>query len=249
MSEHRLLGYSVGELLSAEIDRALSAEESTALHAHLLACEMCRNLRASLLSVQTRVRVGEPRANEVIRAQQESLARIITVRQHTSLVATLAHGALVVAAALVAIVALAMWPRTPSANPAIPERELVATRTSDTALGTVTLTIEQGRFAARPRQNIGVTTRAEIRLNVATEGSAQIRIEEPGETYGILATTPNVAGATLVRLDGALPPLDPGESHDYKVWVHLETTAGMYDSEPLLIRVEGSPDGERARLP
>lgn len=249
MTEHRLLGKSVGELMSAEMDDELTEHEQRVLYMHLATCVACRALGSSLAFAQGRLRAGALTSPELARAQQESLARIRRAAPH-GYVQTAMRSLVVVAASIAILLLVLVMPRTPAASPAVPERETVAARTTEFPLGSSTLTIEQGRFAARTGQNSGVTSRAEIRLrSAAAVGSAEIRIREPGQAYGILATTRNIAGATLVRLDGALPPLERGEVHVYELLVHIEIDGTSYDSQAIAIEVAGSADGERARLP
>lgn len=250
MTEHQLLGRQVGELISAEIDDALSLAEAEALDAHLRTCDACRALRASLRGAQQRLRAGMPRPTELERARRYSLARIRSAANRRSWLAGLPRGLSVVTAALLLVVAAIAWPRTPAANPSVPEREVVATRSSELSWGTVTLTVEQGSAAARPGDNVGVLSRAEIRFRApATGGSVEIRAREPGDAYGILATSRSIAGATLLRLEGPLPALDRGQVRTYELWVHLELNGTPTDTQPIVLQVEGVAGGTRARLP
>jgi len=202
-----------------------------------------------MLSMESQLDMGLATTAELERAQRESLRRVRSAAASSGRFATLRRDLVVLAAALVAILAVVAWPRTPVASPSIPEGEVLVERSSDLGFAWVTLSVEQGSFAARRGQNFGVIARADLRFQSPSRGgTAEIRIREPGDAYGILSTNSDISGATKVRLEGRFPPRGSGGLRTYEVWVHIETPEGSGDTAPILLDVESVPSGERARV-
>lgn len=251
MSEHRIAGYSVEQLVSAALDRALVPSDADALEAHLRECRECRALhtRRVRLDGRTRALMSRPasaseRAEIWSRVTERRRARPPRV---LGLVAQIAFAAVLLVVAVVAGALLAQ--RNTVTTPA-PVREAVAGQSF--ALpdgGAGTLTIEQGSALARTGWQTGVGARAELRLTrPATRGSAEIRFRLEGDpAYGILGLAPDLTGVTRVNFGGAFPRPAGSSSLTYEVWVHVETDVGSVDGTSTVIELITTRRGEEAR--
>lgn len=117
--------------------------------------------------------------------------------------------------------------------------------------GEGTLTVEQGSALARVGAQIGVGARAELRLvQPPTRGSAEIRFRREGDmSYGVLGSSPDLAGSTRVSFGGSFPRPEGSGRVTYEVWVHFDSDAGTVDSAPIFINVTATRRGEEARAP
>lgn len=140
--------------------------------------------------------------------------------------------------------------RLPIAAP-LPPREVVARSSFELPGGDGTLTIEQGSALAPAGAQIGVGARAELRLTQApTRGSAEIRFRREEDTlYGVLGSSPDLAGSTRVSFGGSFPRPEGPDPVTYEVWVHFESDSGSVDSAPLLVNLTATRRGVEARAP
>jgi len=82
----------------------------------------------------------------------------------------------------------------------------------------------------------------------------ELRFQSPGDTsYGLLAHSEvsdprRGTGVSRTLYEAPFPPLGRGERATYRVWLHVETAAGVIESDPLAIEVIGQPEGQRASL-
>jgi hypothetical protein len=144
-----------------------------------------------------------------------------------------------------AIALLAVAVRNGVAAPSGPERVELARRESTFPGVQVELLVQEGRALAWPDAKIGVGASAELRFSSPQErGLAEIRVREPGGFYGLLARAPDLAGARRVLIQNGFPHADYGSTTTYEVWVHLETTSGTFDTDPVLIEIQGVAGGE-----
>lgn len=247
MTEHRVHDRPVGELISDAIDRALSDVDEVALDAHLGSCRDCRVLRDRLWFAARELRSGTFTGAELASARKLSLQRVRASARSGQ--RSLGRDVLVIAGAVAAVIIALVLPRAPAAGPSIPERETVAERSTDLDVGLVTVSIEQGRTAARRGENIGVLARADIRFaRTPTSGVVELRVRQPDEAYGMLSANNAIAGATRVRLEGAFPPNDSLAPITYEVWVHIETSEGAWETPTILVDILPGPGGPRARV-
>jgi hypothetical protein len=148
------------------------------------------------------------------------------------------------AALVVAVVVLSV--RGPAAGPTT-YKEILVERSTNLDDATIVFSISQGASAARVGSSTGVMAEADLRFpRSGSGGTAEIRVREPGEVFGVLALAPDLAGATRVHLQGQFPEIDRGSSKRYEVWVHLTLGALSYDTDAVTVEVQGVPGGERA---
>ena len=80
----------------------------------------------------------------------------------------------------------------------------------------------------------------------------ELRFQRPeDDTYGVLAHSEvsdprRATGTTRTLYEAPFPPLGPRERATYRVWLHLDTSAGPIDSPALVIQVTDRPEGQRA---
>ena len=80
----------------------------------------------------------------------------------------------------------------------------------------------------------------------------ELRFQRPADdTYGVLAHSEvsdprRATGTTRTLYEAPFPPLGPRERATYRVWLHLDTSAGPVDSPALVIQVTDRPEGQRA---
>jgi len=160
-------------------------------------------------------------------------------------------------AALAAVVfaALGWWQgaRVDVASGGLPVlyREEVA-QTAIAAAGIeATLLIEQKHIEGDERLRVvGIT---DVRLGAGRLPAViELRFQRPeDDTYGVLAHSEvsdprRATGTTRTLYEAPFPPLGPRERATYRVWLHLDTSAGPIDSPALVIQVTDRPEGQRA---
>lgn len=248
VTPHRIARQSVEELIAADLDRVLTAEEAHALEEHLRGCGTCRGLLARQESLHAGLRAlaapATPRESDEIWAGIAS--RRAPRRAFAGGLIQLAFAAAVLVAA--ALTSFLLLDRLPAAAPP-PAREVVASSSFELPGGDGTLTVEQGSALARAGVQIGVGARAELRLaQPPTRGSAEIRFRREGDTSsGVLGLSPDLAGSTRVSFGGPFPRPEGSGPVTYEVWVHFESDAGSVDGAALLVNVTATRRGEEAR--
>ena len=160
-------------------------------------------------------------------------------------------------AALAAVVfaALGWWQgaRVDVASGGLPVlyREEVA-KTAIAAAGIeATLLITQKHIEGDTRLRVvGIT---DVRLGAGRLPTViELRFQRPDDdTYGVLAHSEvsdprRATGTTRTLYEAPFPPLGPRERATYRVWLHLDTSAGPIDSPALVIQVTDRPEGQRA---
>ena len=159
------------------------------------------------------------------------------------------------ALAVVVLAALGWWQgaRIDVAGDRLPVlyREEVA-RTTIAADGVeATLAIQQKHILGDARLRVvGVT---DVRVGAdRLPATIELRFEASGaDAYGVLAHSEvsdprRATGSTRTLYEAPFPPLDPGETATYRVWLHIETPSGGVESGILVIRVTEQPEGQRA---
>lgn len=249
MSTHRIAGRLVEELVSADLDRALTAQEEGALTEHLRGCAACQRMRARYERQHQQLRAWSS-ASSLARDREAIWAGIASRRARPRprwppFVGAVTFAAVVLLAAVLVGVVLGERVAAPG-----PVREVVASTTFDLPAGGVaTLTIEQGTALARPGEHTGVAARAEIRLPApATRGSAEVRFRREGEvSYGVLGSAPDLSGSNRSSFGGAFPRPDGTGAVTYHIWLHLETDTGTIDGTAIVVDVTATRRGEVAR--
>lgn len=242
---HEIESRPVEDLIVGATDGTLSEAEQAALRTHLVSCPACTELSHEHERLIQRLATPIESAT----AMHQSLAR---VRQAASAkprfgwarpgsAITLLAG---VSAALVLAVLASLAIGESAARLQIPERELVSERSEVLGEDRLVLRVEDGRFAATAAQTSGVLISAELALASPRTGRAELRFAPRGEPYGVLATVPDLAGATKLRIENRLPPIDAVTV--IEIWLHVED-GQAFDSAPLTVQIEPSHGGLRAR--
>ena len=165
--------------------------------------------------------------------------------------------AVVTTAALAAVVlaAIAWWQgaRVEVASGGLPVlyREEVARTEVAAAAIEATLVIAQKHVEGDARLRVvGIT---DVRLGAGRLPAViELRFQRPeDDTYGVLAHSEvsdprRATGTTRTLYEAPFPPLGPRERATYRVWLHLDTSAGPVDSPALVIQVTDRPEGQRA---
>ena len=165
--------------------------------------------------------------------------------------------AVVTTAALAAVVlaAIAWWQgaRVEVASGGLPVlyREEVARTEVAAAAIEATLVIAQKHVEGDARLRVvGIT---DVRLGAGrVPAIIELRFQRPADdTYGVLAHSEvsdprRATGTTRTLYEAPFPPLGPRERATYRVWLHLDTSAGPVDSPALVIQVTDRPEGQRA---
>lgn len=104
----------------------------------------------------------------------------------------------------------------------------------------------------------GLRAGALIDVRISSDGlpaTVEIRARTRGtivaEVIGRTAQLQEVRRATDVTRTSffaPLPPTERGETNTYEVWLFLETSRGVFESDKLVVEVAGRPEGERARI-
>ncbi len=247
---HRLGETSVEELLLVRLDGALPPQLEGPLEEHLRICASCREFarRHRLLHEALRRSMTARPAGRDARA--EIWAGIVAARPRPrpsvfDAVRGLAFVALVLLVALLAGLVLAERSRV--AAPAPAREEAAHTTFALPGGGTGTLLIEQGTALAAPGGAVGVSASAELVFAKTLEaGSAEVRFQAEGDlSYGVLASSPDLAGASRSRFGGSFPR--PAAPTTYRLWLHLEADGTTADLGELSVDVAPTPRGEEAR--
>lgn len=136
-------------------------------------------------------------------------------------------------------------------------REQVAHANVPTAKGVSgTFDVAQGHFSAVSPERITVVAIAHLRLGEdALPATAEIRYRDvAAPEVDVLARSAQFTevrrGTADARYDVAapFPPLQPGQSATYDVWVHVDTATGAVESAVFRVEVRGGVEGQRARL-
>jgi hypothetical protein len=248
VTPHRVDGQLVEELLSAELDHALSAAEARALQEHLRACHECKELAARQdrlhIELRTSASPGDARHRKVIWAGIASRR----ARPRRALAGRVLQFGLAAAVLVAAVLTGLVFVDGPAAAPP-PLREVVASASFELPGGQGTLTVEQGTALARAGAQIGVGARAELRLAQApTRGEAEIRFRRQGESaYGVLGASPDIAGSTRASFGGSFSRPAAPDKVTYEVWVHFESALGSVDTPPLVISISATRRGEEVQ--
>ena len=159
------------------------------------------------------------------------------------------------ALATVVLAAIAWWQgaRVEVANGGLPVlyREEVARTEVAAAAIEATLVIAQKHVEGDARLRVvGIT---DVRLGAGRlPAIIELRFQRPADdTYGVLAHSEvsdprRATGTTRTLYEAPFPPLGPRERATYRVWLHLDTSAGPIDSPALVIQVTDRPEGQRA---
>lgn len=239
---HRLDGRDVVELIFEDLDGEIDARSRQLLEAHVGDCDECRTLQISYLRLQDRMAGPIRDRTEIARARTDSLRRI-SAEAHTARRSFLGWLAVPGAVMLVlAVAAAAMFVRTNVATPAYADREVVLERSFSVPGGQATLVIEQGARYALPGEATGVIGRADVRFGGPQEaGLAQIRVREPGESYGIIARAADLKGISRLGIEGRFPSVDRGVTKTLHVWLYLEP--GGFESDMVTIELTYAAGG------
>lgn len=242
VAHHRLEGRDVVELIFEELDGEIDARSRQLLRAHVGDCDECRSLQSSYRRLQDRMVGPIQDRTEIARARTDSLRRI-SAEAHTARRSFVGWLAVPGAFLLVfAVAAAAMFVRTNVATPAYPDREVVLERSFSVPGGQATLVIEQGARYALPGEATGVVGRADVRFGGPPQaGLAEIRIREPGESYGIIARAPDLKGVSRLAIEGRFPSVERGVSKTLHVWLHLEPEG--FESEVVVIELSYAAGG------
>ena len=243
---HVIEGRPVEDLIIGATDGTLGAASNAALRTHLLSCPTCTELSSE------HARLGQRLATPVesAAAMHESLARVRQAAsakprpgwaRPSSAIALVAG----LSAALVVAVLASLAIGESVARLQIPERELVSERSELLGEDRLVLRVEDGRFAATGAQTSGVLISAELTLAGPRTGRAELRFALRGEPYGVLATVPDLAGATKARIENRMPQVEALTV--IEIWLHLEDGQETLDSERLTVQIEPSHGGLRAR--
>lgn len=239
---HRLEGRDVVELIFEELDGELDARSRQLLRAHVGDCEECRSLQGSYRRLQDRMAGPIHDRAEIERARTDSLRRISAEAHATrrSFVGRLAVPGVVLL--VFAVAAAALFVRTSVATPAYPDREVVLERSFAVPGGQATLVIEQGARYALPGEATGVIGRADVRFGGPRQaGLAEIRIREPGESYGIIASAHDLKGVSRLAIEGRFPSVERGVTKTLQVWLYLEPEG--FESEMVTIELSYAAGG------
>lgn len=119
-----------------------------------------------------------------------------------------------------------------------------------------TFDVAQGHFSASSPEGITVVAIAHLRLaESALPATAEIRYRDiTAPEVDVLARSARFTeirrGTAEARYDVAapFPPLKPGETATYDVWLHVDTAAGAVESAVFRVEVRGGTEGQRARI-
>jgi hypothetical protein len=239
-------GEHVDELILAELDGALSAVERKTIESHVMRCDRCAATRMEQRSIQNTV-AGPPISSmDLARGHDLVWRRLVEPRlapaagfwrSAWSAVALAATIALVVGVALTFIVTQSA--ARPDSRAVVIAQQAVAV---GPGAGTVTVTERLGPDSARQ-----VVVASDLRFAPSpTKGVLEVRLQRTGESYGILAAIPTLAGVSAARTEGIVPPPASASDH-YDVWVHVEIDGRVYDSAPIPLRITSDRTGTHAR--
>ena len=237
----------VEDLILAELDDALSTAEHQALNAHAARCARCSSFRLEQRTLH-RAAAGRPFSSMDLSLGHDLVWRRLAeprVARTTAYWRT-AWGA-VALAAMLAVIAGATLTFGLRQGVARPDSStvVIARVETDMAIAAGTLTVTERLGADRARQ---VVVLADLRLlATSTAGLLEIRAQQRGESYGVLAALPALAGVTRAHLEGTFLPLPVNSSEHYDVWIHIEADGRVYESAPILLRITSDRTGTHAR--
>jgi hypothetical protein len=119
-----------------------------------------------------------------------------------------------------------------------------------------TLEIRQGHYSATDPRLFRVVAVDDVRIaEAALPATIEIRYRETGSMVsGVLARTADLSEARRAtagvrhNVTAPLPPVSRGEVRQFDVWLHIETSVGVVESQIITVEVRGAAEGERARL-
>jgi len=245
MTVHRIGHRTIEELVIASSDGELGTTDREALAGHIATCIEC----ATLARQQDRLaqRLASPIPSGA--AERASLERLRARRSRTSFttrILRLGFAATWTIAAVLLAIGAVFGINEAVGRLEIPQRELVVERTQSIAGDTVTLRVEDGRFAAVGNQTSGVVASADLQLSTHRTGSAELRFAQQGEAYGVLGGAPDLTGVTKLHIENRIPDVESATT--FEIWLHIEAPEPV-DSQHILVRVEPTHGGLRARAP
>lgn len=237
----------VEDLILAELDDALSAAEHQTLNAHAAHCARCSAFRLEQRTLH-RAAAGRPFSSMDLSLGRDLVWRRLAEPRVVRATASwqTAWGVVAIAAmlALIAAATLTFGLRQGVARPDS-STVVIAQVETDMPIAAGTLVVTERLGADRARQ---VVVLADLRLlSTSTTGLLEIRAQQPGESYGVLAVLPALAGVTRAHVEGAFPPLPVNSSAHYDVWIHIEADGRVYESAPILLRITSDRTGTHAR--
>lgn len=242
---HAIAGRPVEDLIIGATDGTLSEAGQAALRTHLVSCSTCADLSREHERLVQRLAApidsGTAMHESLARVRQAAAAKRAGWARPGSAIALLAGATMAILLALLASFAIG----ESVARLQIPERELVSERSEVLSGDRLVLRVEDGRFAATAAQTSGVLISAELTLASPRTGRAELRFAPRGEPYGVLATVPDLAGATKARIENRMPQVDALTV--IEIWLHIEGGQAALDSERLTVQIEPSHGGLRAR--
>lgn len=240
-------GDHVEDLILAELDRRLDPAEATVLGSHILTCARCAGFRMEQRALHQSVAGPAVPSMELARAHDLMWSRIAhpvvvpaagfwrTARGATALMAVAA-----LAVGVVLVLGLTQGVARPDTRTVVVAQQEISLTQGG---GTLTVTERLGPDGAR---QVVVTT--DLRLAPApAAGSLEIRAQETGESYGVLATIPALAGVSHAHVEGSFPALPSGTRSLYSVSVHLEADGRADDSPAILLRITSDRTGVHAQ--
>lgn len=240
-------GDHVEDLILAELDRGLNSVERGVVGSHILTCADCARFRMEQRALQQSVAGRSVPSMELSRAHDLIWSRIAQPRVvpaggfwRTAWGATALTLAVVIAVGLVLALGLTQ-------GVARPDTRTIVLAQQDISLtpggGTLTVTERLGPDGARQ-----VVVTADLRLAPPpAEGLLEIRTQQIGESYGVLARAPVLAGVSHAHIEGSFPALPRGASGHYNVSVHLEADGRAYDSTPIPLTITSDRTGVHAQ--
>jgi len=243
---HAIDGRPVEDLIISATDGTLGGASQVALRTHLLNCPTCAELSSEHARLAQRLATPVESAaamrESFVRVRQAASAKPRPAWARTGSAIALLAG---VSAALVVAVLASLAIGESVARLQIPERELVSERSELLGEDRLVLRVEDGRFAATGAQTSGVLISAELTLASPRTGRAELRFAPRGEPFGVLATVPDLVGATKARIENRMPQVDALTV--IEIWLHIEGSQAALDSGRLTVQIEPRHGGVRAR--
>lgn len=236
----------VEDLILAELDDALSAAEQRAIVSHVARCTRCAAFRLDQRRLHRAVAGRTLSSLELQLGHDLVWRRLAEQRVARTTAWRTAWGAFAFAA-LLALIAGATFMFGLRQGVARPDSSTVVIAQVDTATpvatGTLTVTERLGPGGTRMVEVV-----ADLRFVAASDtGFVEVRAQQRGESYGVLATVPALVGVSRARVAGFFPPLpDPAKEH-YEVWIHIEADGRVYDSARIPLRITADRSGMHAR--
>lgn len=240
-------GEHVDELILAELDDAVGAVERRTIESHVATCPRCASLRMEQRSLQHMLAGPQLSSMDLGRGHDLVWTRLAEPRPARAGGFWRTAWGAVALIATIAVVAGVTLTFVVTQGAARPDTRAVVIAQQDVSVasgvGTVTITERLGTDGSRQ-----VVVATDLRLVPSpTTGVLEIRAQQTGESYGVLATVPSLTGVSRVRIEGILPPLPANANDHYDVWIHLEVDGRMYDSPPIPLRLTSDRTGMHAR--